>query len=126
MRDLGRRLLIGLAVVAAAVMAIGYAFIAGRIAAPIESDLGTLDAGIDAQIQEIARALLGEPKLGLFRAHGVGVPARVRVHDEKMHGVGADIQHAQPHNTTLTLRAAGTVVAPGDSSGVQFPFVRGT
>ena len=41
MRDLGRRLLIGLAVVAAAVMAIGYAFIAGRIAAPIESDLGT-------------------------------------------------------------------------------------
>ena len=41
MRDLGRRLLIGLGVVAAAVMAIGYAFIAGRIAAPIESDLGT-------------------------------------------------------------------------------------
>jgi hypothetical protein len=41
MRDLGRRLLIGLAVVAAAVMAIGYAFIAGRIAAPIQSDLGT-------------------------------------------------------------------------------------
>ncbi len=41
MRDLGRRLLIGLAVVAAAVMAIGYALIAGRIAAPIESDLGT-------------------------------------------------------------------------------------
>jgi hypothetical protein len=41
MRDLGRRLLIGLAVVAAAVMAIGYAFIAGRIADPIQSDLGT-------------------------------------------------------------------------------------
>ena len=41
MRDLGRRLLIGVAVVAAAVMAIGYAFIAGRIADPIESDLGT-------------------------------------------------------------------------------------
>ncbi|MGZ8562069.1 MAG: hypothetical protein ACXWWU_00440 [Candidatus Limnocylindria bacterium] len=44
MRDLGRRLLIGLAVVAAATMAIGYAFIAGRIAAPIESDLGTFSA----------------------------------------------------------------------------------
>ena len=41
MRDLGRRLLIGLAVVAAAIMAIGYAFIAGRIADPIRSDLGT-------------------------------------------------------------------------------------
>jgi hypothetical protein len=41
MRDLGRRLLIGLAVMAAAVMAIGYAMIAGRIAAPLESDLGT-------------------------------------------------------------------------------------
>jgi hypothetical protein len=44
MRDLGRRLLIGLAVVAAAVMAIGYALIAGRIAAPIASDLGTFAA----------------------------------------------------------------------------------
>ena len=44
MRDLGRRLLIGLAVVAAAVMAIGYAFIAGRIAAPIASDLGAFSA----------------------------------------------------------------------------------
>lgn len=41
MRDLGRRLLIGLAVVAATVMAIGYALIAGRIAAPIQSNLGT-------------------------------------------------------------------------------------
>lgn len=41
MRDLGRRLLIGLAVVAAAVMAIGYAFIAGSIATPINADLGT-------------------------------------------------------------------------------------
>ena len=41
MRDLGRRLLIGLAVVASAVMAIGYAFIAGGIATPIQSDLGT-------------------------------------------------------------------------------------
>jgi hypothetical protein len=42
MRDLGRRLLIGIAVAAAAVMAIGYAFIAGRIAAPLGSDLATL------------------------------------------------------------------------------------
>ena len=33
--------MIGLAVLAAAVMAIGYAFIAGRIADPIQSDLGT-------------------------------------------------------------------------------------
>jgi flagellar assembly protein FliH len=28
----------------------------------VESDLGTMDAGIDAQIQEITRALLGEPE----------------------------------------------------------------
>jgi hypothetical protein len=47
MRDLGRRLLIGLAVVAAAVMAIGYAFIAGRIATPIESDLGTFEVAAE-------------------------------------------------------------------------------
>lgn len=41
MRDLGQRLLIGLGAAAAAVMAIGYAFIAGGIAAPLGGDLGT-------------------------------------------------------------------------------------
>lgn len=43
MRDVGQRLLIGLAGAAAVVMAIGYAFIAGNIAAPIGSDLGTYE-----------------------------------------------------------------------------------
>ncbi len=42
MRDIGRRLLIGLAAVVAGVMAIGYAFIFGGVAAP-SGDLGTLD-----------------------------------------------------------------------------------
>ena len=41
MRDLGQRLLIGLGAAAAAVMAIGYAFIAGNVAAPLGRDLGT-------------------------------------------------------------------------------------
>jgi hypothetical protein len=40
------------------------------------------------------------------------VPARVRVDDKKMHGVGADIQHAQPHDNNVTLGADGPVVAP--------------
>lgn len=43
MRDVGQRLLIGLAATAAVVMGIGYAFIAGNIAAPIGGDLGTFD-----------------------------------------------------------------------------------
>jgi hypothetical protein len=43
MRDVGQRLFIGLAAVAAIVMAVGYAFIAGRIASPLGGDLGTFD-----------------------------------------------------------------------------------
>jgi len=43
MRDLGRRLLIGLAAVVAGVMAIGYAFIFGGIATPVRGDRATLD-----------------------------------------------------------------------------------
>lgn len=43
MRDLGQRLLIGLGAAMAAVMAIGYAFIAGGIAAPLGGDLGTFE-----------------------------------------------------------------------------------
>ena len=43
MRDLGRRLLIGLAVVAAGATAVGYAFIAGGIAAPVRGDRAILD-----------------------------------------------------------------------------------
>jgi flagellar assembly protein FliH len=34
--------------------------IVGRGGCRIESEFGLIDAGIDAQIQEIARALLGE------------------------------------------------------------------
>ena len=43
MRDLGRRLLIGLAVVAAGATAVGYAFIAGGIAAPARGDRAVLE-----------------------------------------------------------------------------------
>jgi flagellar assembly protein FliH len=35
----------------------------GRGGCRVESDFGTLDAGVDAQIQELARALLGEGEL---------------------------------------------------------------
>ena len=86
MRDLGRRLLIGLAVVAAAVMAIGYAFIAGRIAAPIESDLGTFtvpEAGAQAVLLADGRpafivATDGEVAVIDARGrHAAGAPARL-------------------------------------------------
>ena len=36
----------------------------GRGGCRVESDMGMLDAGVDAQIQEIARALLGEDRIG--------------------------------------------------------------
>ncbi len=42
MRDLGHRLLIGLAVVVVAVMAVGYAYIFGGIATPVRGDRATL------------------------------------------------------------------------------------
>ena len=48
MRDFGRRLLIGLAVVAGGATAVGYAFIAGGIASPVRGDravLGVPEAG---------------------------------------------------------------------------------
>ncbi len=48
MRELGRRLLIGLAAVVAGVMAIGYAFIFGGVAAP-SGGLGTLEIPADGQ-----------------------------------------------------------------------------
>ena len=43
MRDLGRRLLIGLAVLAAAATAVGYAFIALGIASPVRGDRAVLE-----------------------------------------------------------------------------------
>jgi hypothetical protein len=43
MRELGRRLLIGMAVAAVAVMAVGYAFIFGGIATPVRGDRAILD-----------------------------------------------------------------------------------
>ena len=46
MRDLGQRLLIGLAAMVAGVMAVGYAFIFGGVAAP-SGDLGTFEVPAD-------------------------------------------------------------------------------
>ena len=43
MPDLGRRLLIGLGAIAVGIMAIGYAFIFGGIAAPVSGDRAVLD-----------------------------------------------------------------------------------
>lgn len=49
MRELGRRLLIGLAAVVAGVVAIGYSFIFGGVAAPTDG-LGTLEVPADGQV----------------------------------------------------------------------------
>ena len=43
MPDLGRRLLIGLGAVAVGIMAIGYAFIFGGIATPVQNDRAVLE-----------------------------------------------------------------------------------
>ena len=45
MGDIGQRVLIGVAAAAVVVMVVGYAFIAGNIAAPIGRDLGTVIVG---------------------------------------------------------------------------------
>jgi flagellar assembly protein FliH len=46
----------------------GIAFVAdprvGRGGCRVESEMGMVDAGVDAQIQEIARALLGDERVG--------------------------------------------------------------
>lgn len=72
MRDLGRRLLIGLAVVAAGAAAIGYGFIAGGIATPVRGDRATLD--LPAQGDAVATILddgrpvfiVNDPDLGTW------------------------------------------------------------
>ena len=45
---------------------------------------------------------LGQVQLGLVRAHRVGVAAAVRVDHEQVHGVGADVEHAQSHGADGT------------------------
>lgn len=58
MRDVGQRLLIGLAGAAAVVMAIGYAFIARNIASPVGRDLGTFE--VPGPEPSAAAILLGD------------------------------------------------------------------
>lgn len=87
MRDVGQRLLIGLAGLAAVVMAIGYAFIAGRIATPLGADLGTFDLpprpGVAAVLLDDGRpafvvAVEGEALVVDARApHEPGAPGRL-------------------------------------------------
>ena len=87
MRDLGRRLLIGLGVVAAAVMAIGYAFIAGGIATPLATDLGTFAMPEEAGAQAVLLAdgrpafiVASEGDVTVIDArgrHGAGAPGRL-------------------------------------------------
>jgi len=45
--------------------------------------------------------VLGEPQLALLRAHRVGVGSPVRIDDEQVHRVRADVEHTQAHGVTL-------------------------
>jgi hypothetical protein len=67
MRDVGQRLLIGLAGAAAVVMAIGYAFIAGRIATPLGADLGTFEL---PTAPDVAAVLLDDGRPAFIVAEG--------------------------------------------------------
>lgn len=89
MRELGRRLLIGLGVVVAGVMALGYAFIFGGIATPVRSDRATLDVPASgtatATTLEDGRPVfvVNDPGVGIWvfdaqgRRRGGGVPVAV-------------------------------------------------
>lgn len=86
MRELGRRLLIGLAVVAAAVMAVGYAFIFTGVATPVSGDRATLDlpaeGGVRATILDdgLPVFVVNDPELGVWvlDARGSGAPSQLR------------------------------------------------
>jgi hypothetical protein len=67
MRDLGQRLFVGLAAAAAIVMAVGYAFIAGRIASPLGGDLGTFDL---PPAPDVAAVLLDDGRPAFIVAEG--------------------------------------------------------
>ena len=72
MSDLGRRLLIGLGVAVAVVVAIGYGFIASGIASPIRADRAVLElppaGGASATVLDDGRPVfvVNEPDLGIW------------------------------------------------------------
>ena len=72
MSDLGRRLLIGLGVAVAVVVAIGYGFIASGIASPIQSDRAVLElpppGGASATALDDGRPvfIVNDPDLGIW------------------------------------------------------------
>ena len=127
MRDLGRRLLIGLAVVAAAVMAIGYAFIAGRIAAlaqqPYVASKWALEGMSEGLAQEVApfgiRVVIIEPgitKSAIF-AKNVDVPDQTGVYDapyrRMMQMYAAGLAHAtDPFEVARLVEHAVTTDEP--------------
>ncbi len=83
MRDLGRRLLIGLGVVAAGTMAIGYAFIFGGIATPPGGDLGRVPV---PEAGEARAILLDDGRPAFVVADRSGRP---RVLDAQVPGLGS-------------------------------------
>lgn len=87
MRDVGQRLLIGLAAAAAVAMGIGYAFIAGNIASPIGTDLGMVRSPPLGEARAVLlddgrpAFVVGEPEgptvLDARAPHAAGAPGRL-------------------------------------------------
>lgn len=105
MPDLGRRLLIGLGVIAVGIMAIGYAYIFGGIATPVQRD----------------RAVLGLPQSGTASAAVLDDGRPVFVVNDPEAGVWViDAQRPQPPGTLGELVAwcpeTRRFVDPGDGA----------
>jgi hypothetical protein len=87
MRDLGRWLLIALAVVTTAVMAVGYAFVFSGIATPVRGDRATLDLPVMGDVRAtilddgLPVFVVNDPELGVWvlGAQAPGAPSRIGV-----------------------------------------------
>ncbi|MGQ0608618.1 MAG: hypothetical protein ACT4OQ_09170 [Chloroflexota bacterium] len=121
MRDLGRRLLIGIAAGVAGVMAIGYAFIFGGIATPVRGDRAILDV---PAVGETAAAILDDG-LPVFVVNdpitGIAVlDARVRRPGST---IGVLVAWCPP-GRTFTDPASGSVYTP-DGELISGPSTTG-
>ena len=109
MRDLGQRLLIGLAAAAAGVMAIGYAFIFGGIATPVRSDRATVD--VPAAGQTTAAVLDDGRPVFVVNDPVTGIAVLDAGNRQPASTVGALVAWC-PQTRTFTDPASGSVYAP--------------
>ena len=121
MRDLGRRLLIGLAATAAGVMAMGYAFIFGGIATPVRSDRATVD--VPAAGQAAAAVLDDGRPVFVVNDPVTGIAVLDAGNRQPASRVGALVAWC-PQTRTFTDPASGSVYAP-DGKLISGPSTEG-